>query len=147
MATYDLQPEMSAFEVRDAVINELNTNQSDFIALNFANSDMVGHTGVFSAAIKAVETVDKCVADVVKIALEQNYEILVTADHGNSDIMINQDGSAHTAHTKNMVPLFFISKQNEYKIKDGKLADLAPTILHLLNIDIPNEMDGKVLVY
>ena len=147
VATYDLQPEMSAFELKDTVISEIKENKPDFIVLNFANPDMVGHTGVFKAAVKAVETVDKCVADVVKIALENNYYILLTADHGNSDIMINKDGSVHTAHTKNMVPLFFISKDNDLKIKDGKLADLAPTILSLMNIDIPKEMTGEILLH
>jgi 2,3-bisphosphoglycerate-independent phosphoglycerate mutase len=147
VATYDLQPEMSAFEVRDTVIEQIEEKQPDFIALNFANSDMVGHTGIFKAAVKAVETVDKCVGEVVKAALAKNYDILVTADHGNSDIMLNKDGTVHTAHTKNMVPLFYISEDNNFKLKDGKLADLAPTILNLMGIEIPEEMDGKVLVY
>lgn len=147
VATYDLQPEMSAFEVRDTVIKEIEENQPDFIALNFANADMVGHTGIFEAAKKAVETVDSCVASVVGSALAKNYDILVTADHGNSDIMLNKDGTVHTAHTKNMVPLFYISKENQYKLKNGKLADLAPTILNLMGIEIPKEMDGDVLVY
>tara|TARA_B110000037_G_C17125828_1_gene508048 strand:- start:2602 stop:4125 length:1524 start_codon:yes stop_codon:yes gene_type:complete len=147
VATYDLQPEMSALEIKDKVITEIQENNPDFIVLNFANSDMVGHTGIFEAAVKAVETVDKYVGEVVESALLKDYDILVTADHGNSDIMINENGTVNTAHTKNMVPLFYISKDNNYQLKNGKLADLAPTILSLMGIEIPQEMDGKVLVY
>ena len=146
VATYDLQPEMSAFKVRDKVIEEIKTNEPDFIALNFANSDMVGHTGNFNAAMKAVNTVDKCVADVIETALKFNYDILLTADHGNSDVMLNKDGSINTAHSKNLVPLFYFSKENTFKINDGKLSDLAPTILKLMNIDIPEEMTGNILL-
>lgn len=146
VATYDLQPEMSAVEVKDTVIQEINENEPDFIALNFANSDMVGHTGVFAAAVKAVEAVDSCVGEVVKAALAKDYDVLVTADHGNSDIMRNEDGTVHTAHTKNMVPLFYISNDSNYSLKNGKLADLAPTILKLMGIEIPKEMNGEVLL-
>ncbi len=147
VATYDLKPEMSAYEVKDATVKEIKSNQPDFIALNFANSDMVGHTGDFIAAMKAVNTVDYCVNEVLKAALEKNYDVLITADHGNSDVMINEDGSVNTAHSTNLVPLFYMSKENYYKIKNGKLSDLAPTILTLMNIDIPKEMDGDVLVF
>jgi 2,3-bisphosphoglycerate-independent phosphoglycerate mutase len=147
VATYDLQPEMSAYEVRDKAIEEIKIMKPDFICLNFANTDMVGHTGVFEAAKKAAETVDKCVSDVINEALEHNYLILLTADHGNADMMINQDGSPNTAHTKNLVPLYLIGKQIKWKLKNGKLGDLAPTILNLMEIDIPKEMTGEVLCY
>ncbi|MGB0885164.1 MAG: 2,3-bisphosphoglycerate-independent phosphoglycerate mutase [Chitinophagales bacterium] len=146
VATYDLQPEMSAEGVKDAVIEEIARNKPDFIALNFANTDMVGHTGVFEAAVKAAETVDAYVKEIVDLALEKDYDILVTADHGNSDIMKNLDGSVHTAHTKNMVPLFFISNTNKSLIKNGKLGDLAPTILTLMGLEIPKEMTGEILL-
>lgn len=147
VATYDLQPEMSAFLVRDALVAELNKGEVDFVCLNFANADMVGHTGVFSAAMKAVETVDTCVADVVAAGTKNGYSFLITADHGNADMMINPDGSPNTAHTTNPVPCFLISKHNPtLKITDGKLADLAPTILTLMGLQIPVEMTGKVLL-
>lgn len=146
VATYDLQPEMSAEEVKETVINEINTKQPDFIALNFANTDMVGHTGVFEAAMKAAETVDSCVAQVVSAALQKKYDVLVTADHGNSDIMINEDGTPHTSHTKNLVPLFYMSNESSKKLKNGKLGDLAPTILNLMGLKIPKEMTGENLL-
>ena len=147
VATYDLQPEMSAFLVKDALVAELNKGDVDFVCLNFANADMVGHTGVFSAAIKAVETVDTCVADVVAAGIKNGYSFLITADHGNADMMINPDGTPNTAHTTNPVPCFLISKNNpNLKIKDGRLADLAPTILTLMGLQIPSEMTGNVLL-
>lgn len=147
VATYDLQPEMSAFEVKEKAISFIKEKQPDFICLNFANTDMVGHTGVFEAAKKAAETVDFCVKEVVATALNYNYDILLTADHGNADIMINEDGTPHTAHTKNLVPLFYISNNKKYKeIKNGKLGDLAPTILKLMGIDKPKEMTGNELL-
>lgn len=146
VATYDLQPEMSAEAVKDAVIGEIETNSPDFIALNFANTDMVGHTGDFEAAMKAAEKVDDCVEQVVSIALNNNYDVLVTADHGNSDIMKNEDGTPHTAHTKNMVPLFYMSKDSKKKLKNGKLGDLAPTILNIMQIAVPKEMTGENLL-
>jgi len=145
VATYDLQPEMSAVEITDLLLPEIERETADFICLNYANADMVGHTGVFSAAIKAVETVDACVKRVVTTALEHNYTILVTADHGNADYMINEDGSANTAHTLNPVPLFLIDNQFNGKLHPGKLGDLAPTILHLMHIPIPGEMTGQIL--
>ncbi len=145
VATYDLQPEMSAYEVRDAVIKYIDENAPDFICLNFANSDMVGHTGVFAAAIRAVETVDACVRDVVTKALEKDYAILLTADHGNSDYMVNYDGSPNTAHTKNVVPLFLIDKHLHPVLQPGKLSDIAPTILKIMDIPIPKAMNGTVL--
>lgn len=147
VATYDLQPEMSAFEVKDKAIEEIKKAKPDFICLNFANTDMVGHTGVFTAAVKAAETVDKCVSEVVNEALKSDYVILLTADHGNADMMVNQDGSPNTAHTKNLVPLFLIGKEKKWQLKNGKLGDLAPTILNLMEIEIPKEMTGEVLYY
>lgn len=146
VATYDLKPEMSANEVTDAIVPVLQEKSADFIALNFANADMVGHTGVFSAAIKAVETVDHCVSRVVAAALASNYTVFLTADHGNADYMINDDGTPNTAHTLNLVPLFIISNDFQGKVKDGKLGDIAPTILHFMGLPIPKEMTGTVLV-
>ncbi len=151
VATYDLKPEMSAFEVTEALLPEIKNKTADFICLNYANADMVGHTGIWDAAIKAVETVDSCVEKVVTAGLENGYTILLTADHGNSDYLVNEDGSPNTAHTLNPVPLFIIDKDPEAnrmngKIKPGKLADIAPTILTILNLPIPKEMTGDVLI-
>ncbi|HYM94515.1 MAG TPA: 2,3-bisphosphoglycerate-independent phosphoglycerate mutase [Chitinophagaceae bacterium] len=146
VATYDLKPEMSANEVTDALIPEIQNKAADFICLNFANADMVGHTGVWQAVIKAVETVDKCVERVVKAALENGYTIFLTADHGNADYMINEDGSPNTAHTLNLVPFFIIDKTWKGKIKPGKLGDIAPTILSMLKLPIPKEMTGEILI-
>ena len=148
VATYDLQPEMSAFALRDAIVPELKKEEVDFVCLNFANADMVGHTGVFEAAVKACEAVDTCVGDVVSAAIQHGYDVLLTADHGNSDYIINEDGSPNTAHTTNPVPLFYISKQPAYRrLKPGKLGDIAPTILALMGLDIPTAMTGEVLVH
>ncbi|MTI33057.1 2,3-bisphosphoglycerate-independent phosphoglycerate mutase [Xanthovirga aplysinae] len=146
VATYDLQPEMSAFDIRDKVIPELKEKTADFVCLNFANPDMVGHTGVFEAAVKACETVDQCAKDVITTALENDYATIVIADHGNSDIMINADGSPNTAHTTNLVPCILVEDNPPAHIKDGKLGDLAPTILQLMGIEIPEDMSGKLLV-
>ncbi len=146
VATYDLQPEMSAYEVKDAVLQQIKTSAPHFICLNFANTDMVGHTGVFDAAIKAAETVDICMKEIVSEALKKDYCILLTADHGNADTMINKDGSVNTAHTKNLVPLFLIDNNINTPIKKGKLADLAPTILSIMKIDVPETMTGHILV-
>ena len=146
VATYDLQPEMSAPEVTQAVINEISTNHPDFICLNFANADMVGHTGVWNAVIKAVETVDSCVEKVVNTALEFDYTIFLTADHGNADYEINEDGTPNTAHTLNPVPFFIIDKHENMNLKSGKLGDIAPTILHMMGLPIPFEMKGNILV-
>ena len=146
VATYDLQPEMSAAEVTDAIIPEINSQSADFICLNYANADMVGHTGVWSAVIKAVETVDSCVARVVTAGLENGYTIFLTADHGNADYMINPDGSPNTAHTLNPVPLFIIDRDWKGSVRPGKLADIAPSILTMMGIPIPVEMTGEILV-
>ncbi|MBK9381665.1 MAG: 2,3-bisphosphoglycerate-independent phosphoglycerate mutase [Chitinophagaceae bacterium] len=146
VATYDLQPEMSALEVTEAIVSEIEQKTADFICLNFANADMVGHTGIWEAAIKAVETVDKCVERVVTAGLANGYSIFLTADHGNSDFMINEDGSPNTAHTLNPVPFFIIDKDWKGPIKPGKLGDIAPTILTLMQLPIPKDMTGNVLI-
>ncbi len=147
VATYDLQPEMSAFELRDAIVPELEKGAPDFVCLNFANADMVGHTGVFEAAVMACEAVDTCVNDVVTAAINNGYSVLLTADHGNSDYLINEDGSPNTAHTTNPVPLFYISKDKAFsQVKPGKLGDIAPTLLTLMGLPIPPAMTGDILV-
>lgn len=146
VATYDLKPEMSANEVTDALIPEIENKTADFVCLNYANADMVGHTGVWVAAIKAVETVDKCVERVVTIALKNDYAVFLTADHGNSDYMINEDGTPNTAHTMNLVPFFIIDKNWKGAIKPGKLGDIAPTILTMMKLPIPKEMTGNILI-
>ena len=145
VATYDLQPEMSAYGIAEAICNDMELNAPDFICLNFANPDMVGHTGVFEAVTKAVETVDKCTQKVVETGLANGYSFIILADHGNSEYMINEDGSPNTAHTTNLVPCVLIDKDYKY-IKDGKLGDIAPTVLRLLGLEIPQEMTGDVLV-
>jgi len=146
VASYDLQPEMSAFQVTEALLPEIKNKTADFICLNYANADMVGHTGVWQAAIKAVETVDKCVEQIVTTGLENGYTIFLTADHGNSDYMINEDGSPNTAHTLNPVPLFIIDKEWRGTIKPGKLGDIAPTILTMMKLPVPPEMTGDILI-
>ena len=145
VATYDLKPEMSAVEVTDAIVPELQKGELDFICLNFANADMVGHTGVYSAIKKAVETVDVCLKRVVEAGLQSGYSFIIIADHGNADHAVNSDGSPNTAHSMNPVPCILIDSDYK-KIKDGKLADLAPTILTMMGIAIPKEMTGTVLV-
>jgi 2,3-bisphosphoglycerate-independent phosphoglycerate mutase len=146
VATYDLKPEMSAPELTELILPEITGETADFICLNFANADMVGHTGVWEAAIKAVETVDHCVSRIVPLAIEHGYTVFLTADHGNSDYMINADGSPNTAHTLNPVPLFVISNDYNGRVKNGKLGDIAPTILKHMGITIPAEMTGEVLI-
>ncbi|MES2808265.1 MAG: 2,3-bisphosphoglycerate-independent phosphoglycerate mutase [Bacteroidota bacterium] len=145
VATYDLQPEMSAEGIRDAIIPELQSGWPDVVVLNFANTDMVGHTGVFEAVVKAAETVDRCTQAVVETGLANGYSFIILADHGNADFMINEDGSPNTAHTTNLVPCIVIDK-DVTSVKDGKLGDVAPTILHLIGVDIPQAMSGNVLV-
>ena len=146
VATYDLKPEMSANDLKDKIIPELEKREPDFICLNFANPDMVGHTGVFEAVIKAVETVDKCNEAVTEVARKNGYSIIIIADHGNADVMINEDGSPNTAHTTNLVPCILVDDTYKGKLKDGKLGDLAPTILTLMGIPIPKEMTGNILI-
>jgi 2,3-bisphosphoglycerate-independent phosphoglycerate mutase len=145
VATYDLQPEMSAEGIRDAIIPELEAEWPDFVCLNFANTDMVGHTGVFSAVVKAAETVDACAKAVVETGIKHGYSFIIIADHGNADYMINEDGSPNTAHTTNLVPCIVIDSDVK-QVKDGKLGDIAPTVLQILGVPIPAEMTGNVLV-
>jgi 2,3-bisphosphoglycerate-independent phosphoglycerate mutase len=146
VATYDLKPEMSAADLRDKIIPELDKKEPDFICLNFANPDMVGHTGVFAAVVKAVETVDACAQKVTEAALRNGYSTIIIADHGNADMMINEDGTPNTAHTTNLVPCILVDDNYKGKLKDGKLGDLAPTILTLMGITIPPQMTGDVLL-
>jgi 2,3-bisphosphoglycerate-independent phosphoglycerate mutase len=146
VATYDLQPEMSAPEVKEKIIDHMKTERPNFICLNFANPDMVGHTGVYSAIVKAVETVDSCLQEVIENGLELGYEFIVIADHGNADYAVNPDGSPNTAHSLNPVPIILASKEKGLKLADGILADVAPTILRRLGIAAPLEMTGKSLV-
>ncbi|MFA6713140.1 MAG: alkaline phosphatase family protein, partial [Bacteroidales bacterium] len=145
VATYDLQPEMSALQVKDALLKDLDTQKHDMIILNFANGDMVGHTGVYDAIKKAVRTIDSCVGEVVKIAVKNGYTVLITADHGNADKAINADGTPNTAHSLN--PVQFIVVDDDVKnVDDGILADIAPTILKLMGIPKPEIMTGKSLI-
>ena len=145
VATYDMKPEMSAFEITDELINEIDLGKNDFICLNYANGDMVGHTGDFNAAIKACEAIDKCVKTTVESCLKNNYTVILISDHGNCDKMINEDGSPNTAHTKNLVPIILIN--SAYKsVTNGILANIAPTILKIMGIEIPKEMNVKPLV-
>lgn len=147
--TYDLQPEMSALEVTDKLIANIKTSTPDFICLNYANTDMVGHTGDFEAAKTAASYIDGCLSRLVPTMLDHEYSIIIIADHGNSDIMINPDGSPNTAHTTNMVPVFFLSRDKDLmklEIKDGKLGDIAPTILSIMNVNAPEEMTGDVIL-
>ncbi len=146
VATYDLQPEMSAADLTEAILPEIKNKSFDFCVINYANADMVGHTGVWNAVIKAVETVDSCVSKVVTAALENGYTVFLTADHGNADYMINEDGTPNTAHTLNLVPFFIIDKEWKGTIKPGKLGDLAPTILTMMKLEIPKEMSGEILI-
>ncbi|RTL50547.1 MAG: 2,3-bisphosphoglycerate-independent phosphoglycerate mutase [Sphingobacteriales bacterium] len=146
VATYDLKPEMSAVELTDKLIPEIEKGDTDFICLNYANADMVGHTGVLSAVIKAVETVDACVKRVVEAALKQDYVIFLTADHGNADNMINEDGTPNTQHSLNLVPLFVIDNNWYGNLHSGKLGDIAPTILKMMQLPIPKEMTGNILI-
>ena len=145
VATYDLKPEMSAYEIRDAIVPELEKGEVDFVCLNFANGDMVGHTGVFEAAVKACETVDKCAKEVITTGLQNGYTTLLIADHGNCETMMNPDGSPHTAHTTNPVPMILIDKEIQ-SIHNGVLGDIAPTILELMGVEQPKEMTRKSLL-
>ena len=146
VATYDLQPEMSAYQLRDSILAEIENNDTDFMCINFANPDMVGHTGVYEAIIKAVETVDGCVKDIVTAGLEKDYTFIIIADHGNADFAINDDGSPNTAHTTNPVPCFLIDNHYKPELQAGKLADIAPTVIQLMGLTKPTEMDGVSII-
>lgn len=147
VATYDLKPEMSAYDITEKIVPELENETADFICLNFANTDMVGHTGVFSAAMKAAETVDKCIEKVATTAYEHGYAVFILADHGNSDYMVNPDGSPNTQHSTNLVPLIVMDKDKTWELKPlGKLGDVAPTILTAMGVEIPKAMTGNVLI-
>lgn len=146
VATYDLKPEMAAYDITNAILPEIENETADFICLNFANTDMVGHTGVMEAAIKAAEVVDSCAEKIVSLAIEKDYKVVILADHGNSDFMQNEDGSPNTQHTTNQVPFILAQKENEWKVSHGKLGDIAPTILTLMGVDIPTEMTGNIIV-
>lgn len=143
--TYDLKPEMSAYDITNAIVPELEKESADFVVLNFANTDMVGHTGVFSAAVKAAEVVDACIQKVAETAYEHGYAVFILADHGNSDVMINPDGSPNTQHSTNLVPFIVMDKDHTWNLTPGKLGDVAPTILSVMGVDIPEEMTGNVL--
>ena len=146
VATYDLKPEMSAYEVKDKLVEAINTCKYDFIVVNYANGDMVGHTGVYEAIEKAVVAVDNCVRDTVEAAKANDYEVIIIADHGNADNALNADGTPNTAHSLNPVPCVYVTANKEAKIADGILADVAPTLLHIMGIEQPSEMTGKNLI-
>ena len=146
VATYDLKPEMSAYEVKDKLVGAINTQEYDFIVVNFANGDMVGHTGVYNAIAKAVHAVDNCVKDVIEAAKANDYEAIIIADHGNADNAINQDGTPNTAHSLNPVPFIYETDNNSATVKDGRLADVAPSILHIMGLEQPADMTGENLI-
>ena len=146
VATYDLQPEMSAYEVKDKLVENIKKDMYDFIVVNFANGDMVGHTGVYNAIAKAVHAVDNCVKDVIEAAKATGYEAIIIADHGNADNAINPDGTPNTAHSLNPVPCIYVTDNNSATIKDGRLADVAPTILHIMGLEQPADMTGQNLI-
>ncbi|NAW50795.1 2,3-bisphosphoglycerate-independent phosphoglycerate mutase [Elizabethkingia argentiflava] len=145
--TYDFKPEMSAYDITEAIVSELEQGSVDFVCLNFANTDMVGHTGVFQAAVQAAETVDQCIQKVASVGYAQGYTVFILADHGNSDVMINSDGSPNTQHSTNLVPFIVMDKDHTWNLKDGKLGDVAPTILKVMGIEPPAEMTGDILVF
>ena len=146
VATYDLKPEMSAYEVKDALVDAINKNVFDFIVVNFANGDMVGHTGIYEAIQKAIVAVDNCLHDTVEAAKNNGYDVIIIADHGNADNAVNEDGSANTAHSLNPVPFVYISDNKNAKVSDGILADVAPSIIKILGLEQPAEMTGKALI-
>lgn len=146
VATYDLKPEMSAFEVKDKLVAAINENKYDFIVVNYANGDMVGHTGIYDAIEKAVKAVDACVKDTIEAAKANGYEAIIIADHGNADNAVNADGTPNTAHSLNPVPCVYVTENKEAKIENGILADVAPTILHIMGMNAPQEMTGNVLI-
>ena len=146
VATYDLKPEMSAFTVKDKLVGAINTQQYDFIVVNFANGDMVGHTGVYNAIAKAVVAVDQCVKEVITAAKANGYEALIIADHGNADNAINEDGTPNTQHSLNPVPFIYVTDNNSATVRDGRLADVAPSILHIMGLKQPADMTGECLI-
>ncbi len=146
VATYDLKPEMSAYEVKDKLVGAINTQQYDFIVVNFANGDMVGHTGIYNAIAKAVWAVDNCVREVIETAKANDYEAIIIADHGNADNAINEDGTPNTAHSLNPVPFIYVTNNNSATVKDGRLADVAPSILHIMGLEQPEDMTGENLI-
>ena len=146
VATYDLKPEMSAYEVKDKLVAAINTAEYDFIVVNFANGDMVGHTGVMNAIAKAVHAVDNCVKEVIEAAKANDYEAIIIADHGNADNALNEDGSPNTAHSLNPVPFIYVTDNNSARVKSGRLADVAPSILHIMGLEQPEEMTGECLI-
>ena len=146
VATYDLKPEMSAYEVKDKLVEAINTQQYDFIVVNFANGDMVGHTGIYNAIAKAVVAVDNCVKDVIEAAKANDYEAIIIADHGNADNAVNEDGSPNTAHSLNPVPFIYVTNNNSATVKNGRLADVAPSILHIMGLEKPADMTGENLI-
>ena len=146
VAAYDLKPEMSAYEVKDKLVAAINENKYDFIVVNFANGDMVGHTGIYEAIEKAVVAVDACVKDVIEAAKAQDYEAIIIADHGNADHALNEDGTPNTAHSLNPVPCVYVTENKAAKVENGRLADVAPTILKIMGLEVPAEMDGNVLI-
>ena len=146
VATYDLKPEMSAYEVKDKLVAAINEQKYDFIVVNFANGDMVGHTGVYNAIAKAVWAVDNCVREVIEAAKANDYEAIIIADHGNADNAINPDGTPNTAHSLNPVPFIYVTNNNSATVKDGRLADVAPSILHIMGLEQPADMTGECLI-
>lgn len=146
VATYDLQPEMSAYEVKEKLVEAINKNEFDFIVVNFANGDMVGHTGVYDAIQKAVIAVDNCVKDTIEAAKANGYEAIIIADHGNADNAVNTDGSPNTAHSLNPVPIVYVTENKDAKVIDGRLADVAPTMLKIMGLPVPEEMTGEILI-
>ena len=146
VATYDLKPEMSAYEVKDKLVGAINTQEYDFIVVNFANGDMVGHTGIYNAIAKAVHAVDNCVREVIEAAKANDYEAIIIADHGNADNAINADGTPNTAHSLNPVPFIYVTDNNSATVKDGRLADVAPSILHIMGLEQPSDMTGENLI-
>ena len=146
VATYDLQPEMSAYEVKDKLVAAISENKYDFIVVNYANGDMVGHTGIYEAIEKAVVTIDECVKETVEAAKAADYEVIIIADHGNADNAINEDGSVNTAHSLNPVPFVYVTANKDAKVADGRLADVAPSILQIMGLEQPADMTGTGLI-
>jgi len=146
VATYDLKPEMSAYEVKEKLVDAINSEKFDFIVVNFANGDMVGHTGIYSAIEKAVKAVDECVKDTVEAAKKNDYEVIIIADHGNADHALNEDGTPNTAHSLNPVPCVYVTENKDAKVVNGILADVAPTLLTIMGLEVPKDMTGNVLI-